>query len=1270
MSEQTLNDIEHIAVIGMAGRFPKANSVQEFWNNLRDGVHCSTEFSDDELRGRGLDEESICSSEYVKSGMVLDNIDLFDADFFGYNAKEAQTMDPQQRIFLELAWEALEDAGCCPEIYDGSIGVFAGTGASDYVKRIPASQNSLTSGFDSFQAMMGNDVDFLTTRVSYKLNLTGPSLTLQTACSTSLVAVHMASQQLISYQCDVALAGGVSIRLPQDIGYMYRDGMIWSPDGVCRAFDANSQGTVFGRGAGIVVLKRLSEAIEEKDHIYAVIKGTAINNDGALKVGYTAPSVEGQSQVISLAQNLSNTPAHTIDYIEAHGTGTPLGDPIEIEALTQTFRKDTDQKGFCAIGSVKTNIGHLDTAAGIAGLIKTVMALKHREIPPSLHFTKPNPNIDFAGSPFYVVNSLKPWPETKSPRRAGVSAFGIGGTNSHAVLEEAPLQDMEMASRKQQLLLLSAKNEAALDARCESLAHHLEENPEISLADTAYTLVMGRTHFKHRRVIVASNPKEAAQALCSDTHPAAPIFPKKARKNSIVFMFSGQGSQYINMCKDLYEQEPYFKQEVDTCAEALLPHLDLDIRTILFPENDGKEEKNLINQTYLTQPSLFVIEYSLAKLLIQWGVTPKAMVGHSIGEYVAACLAGVFSLDDALALVAARGRMMQDLEPGAMLAVPLSEDETKKILPKELSIAVINAPQLTVVSGTTDEIEKFQEHLQSEHQLEGKPLHTSHAFHSNMMEPILAAFTERVASMQRNSPKLPFVSNVSGEWITPEQATSPEYWATHLREAVRFYDCISTLLGNKFKHFLEVGPGQVLSQLTKQHPDSEKSCIFTTTRRPVERKEDLAEILKGLGQLWSAGISIDWRSFYADQSQNKLPLPTYPFQRKSYWIEAPQQPQAVTTPAAGPRVRPVTSAKEPEVKDTPAFNGPRNDLELQISTVFSELLGLQKIDIRSNFFDIGGDSLLAANLLANLSKTCDSKLSLADIFENPTIEELATLITSGGGNVRSSILPLNDGKGEHLIYFVVGIHIYHALAQELEDTASCFGTFLPAEEALFNSGANSNQWTASDLAAAYRKEIEKHSNGRPLTLVGVSFGGVVAYELARQFEERGQTVPLLVMLDSLLPSGMQRDYVKWLKTKSKELNTRDFGKLAGKIKSKLSAKAGIRKRQSDACAPQAPPIGGAPGFVPDQRLLVYADAVDRFEAMEVTTTYGGRTLLVAAQDAIRGPGFRIDPHFGWKKHIAGEFHLGSAPGDHLGILKVPNVEKTAEIIRGILLNGK
>ncbi|GAB1539815.1 hypothetical protein NUACC21_24820 [Scytonema sp. NUACC21] len=646
---------------------------------------------------------------------------------------------------------------------------------------------------------------------------------------------------------------------------------------------------------GIVVLKRLADAIADGDNIYAVIKGTAINNDGSGKVGYTAPSVNGQAEVVAEALALADAEPETISYIEAHGTGTALGDPIEIAALTKVFRASTEKKGFCAIGSVKTNIGHLDAAAGVAGLIKTVLALQYKLIPQSLNFEQPNPQIDFANSPFYVNTKLKEWKTTHLPRRAGVSSLGIGGTNAHVILEEAPNLPESSPSRPWQLLLLSAKTDSALQIATENLAKHLVQHPDLKLADVAYTLQVGRSSFNHRRMVVCQNIQDAIGVLESQEPKRVVTHFEEPIERFITFMFSGQGSQYVDMARELYQTESVFREVVDNCSLILTPHLGLDLRSVLYPQESEKEvAAEKLQQTSIAQPALFAIEYALAQLLMSWGISGQAMIGHSIGEYVAACIAGVMSLEDALALVATRGRLMQQMPTGAMLSIPLSEAEVKTLLNEQLSLAANNAPSLCVVSGTHDAINALQEQLAARG-IECRRLHTSHAFHSQMMEPVLEPFIKVVKKIKLNSPKIPFISNITGTWITTEQATDAYYWAQHLRQPVQFSAGISTLLQEPNRILLEVGPGRTLCTLIKQHThQSAGQVVLPSLRHPQEQNSDIAYLLDTLGKLWLAGVPINWSGFYTGEERHRVPLPTYPFERQRYWIE-PEKPVQLLT---------------------------------------------------------------------------------------------------------------------------------------------------------------------------------------------------------------------------------------------------------------------------------------------------------------------------------------------------------------------------------------
>ncbi|MCC5623185.1 type I polyketide synthase, partial [Nostoc sp. CHAB 5715] len=913
-SQDTHNALKGIAVIGMAGRFPGAKSVERFWQNLQDGVESISIFTDDELVSSGLDPTLVRDPSYVKARAVLENIEMLDASFFGFTPKEATIMDPQHRLFLECAWEALENAGYDPEADKELTGVYAGASLSSYLINNLVSDPNLTKS-GSLPIAISNDKDYLSTRVSYKLNLKGPSISVNTACSTSLVAVHLACQGLLSYQCDRALAGGVTIEVPHKEGYFYQEGGITSPDGRCRAFDAKAQGCPSGNGVGIVVLKRLEDALADGDCIYAVIKGSAINNDGSEKVSFTAPSVTGQAEVIASAQAIAGFDPETVTYVETHGTGTALGDPIEIRALKKAFSAGTNKKGFCAIGSVKTNVSHLNAAAGVTGLIKTVLALKYKQIPSSLHFEQSNPEIDFANSPFYVNTQLHEWKTDGTKRRAGVSSFGIGGTNAHVVLEEAPTVESSGKSRPWQLLVVSAKTDSALETATANLVNHLQQHPELNLADVAYTLQVGRHGLSHRRTVVCQDTEDAIAALQNPKRVLTST--QDINERPVVFMFTGLGTHYVNMGCELYQLEPTFREHLDRCCSLFEPLLGLNLKEVIYPISSAKQEATKeksgidlrqmlgrdpespdpaaqkLNQTYLTQPALFAIEYALAQLWISWGIRPVAMIGYSIGEYTAATLAGVLSLEDAITLVAKRAQMIQELPGGAMLAVPLTEEEVQLFLSEKLSLSAVNGSFQCVLAGTTQAVEELSHELSAKG-LACRQLQTSHAFHSYMMEAIANSFTELVQTINLKPPQIPYLSNVTGTWITPEQATNPSYWTQHMCQPVLFADGVNQLWTQHSPILLEIGPGQALSSLAMQCLDNvsdDNKVVLSSLRYAYEQQSDVAFILNTLGQLWLEGIKIDWSGFHTHERRHRLPLPTYPFERQRYWIE----PQKLST---------------------------------------------------------------------------------------------------------------------------------------------------------------------------------------------------------------------------------------------------------------------------------------------------------------------------------------------------------------------------------------
>ncbi|BBC27136.1 type I polyketide synthase [Pseudanabaena sp. ABRG5-3] len=870
-----------IAVIGLAGKFAGSKTIDDFWKNLEAGVEVISPF---EKKSESAPEQNI-----TRVGSILEDVDKFDAAFFGFNPREAEAMDPQHRLFLEAAWEALEDAGCRSETETRPIGVFAGVGMGTYLLYNLSPNQGLIESRGFLQTLVGVDKDYLPTRVSYKLNLKGPSMSVGTACSSSMVAVHLACQSLLSGECDIALAAGVSVKVPQSELTLSPDEIV-SPDGHCRAFDSQANGTVGGNGLGVVVLKRLEDAIADRDQIYAVVKGSAINNDGAMKVGYTAPSQEGQAKVIRAAQMMAEVDPATITYMEAHGTGTAMGDPIEVAAMTQAFRVATDRNQFCAIGSVKTNMGHLDAAAGITGFIKTVLMLHHKKIPPSINFDTPNPQIDFAHSPFFVNTQLTDWKTNGHPRRAGVSSFGFGGTNVHAVLEEAPalLPIETLQPRALQILTLSTKTPTALKQATVNLGDRLQQKSDLQLADVAYTLGTGRWALPRRRFVIASTTENAVQALTT----SAQQFTGHTEANNppVMFMFTGQGSQYVNMARGLYTSEATFREECDRCFQILLEQHQLDLKPILFSDDtDQQSATKQLTQTAIAQPALFTIEYALAKLWMSWGVQPQAMIGHSIGEYVAACISGVFSLSDALTLVAMRGQLMQQQPTGAMLSINASVQDIQPFLKENLYLAVSNSPTLTVVSGSKEAIAQLQQQLSAKGII-SHLLRTSHAFHSPMMEGAIAPLVEHLRGVKLNSPQIPFISNVTGTWISANSATDPLYWAQHLRQPVQFSQGIAELLTNPEAIFLEVGAGRTLSTLTKQQASDR--TILCSLPHPQERGSDVSDLelmLKTLGQLWLNGVEIDWTSFYDQQPCQIVSLPTYPFERQRYWIDPPSE---------------------------------------------------------------------------------------------------------------------------------------------------------------------------------------------------------------------------------------------------------------------------------------------------------------------------------------------------------------------------------------------
>ncbi|MEM7116112.1 MAG: amino acid adenylation domain-containing protein [Chloroflexota bacterium] len=999
-----------IAVVGMAGRFPKARNLDQFWQNLVSGVESIHTLTDEQLEGVELEfEKAKTDPDYVRARGMLDDIDLFDAKFFGLTPREARALDPQQRIWLETAWTALENAGYTPEKYDGAIGVYAGAYYNGYLfynlleDRAAIEQLVRFRSLDAFLNIISNDKDYLPTRTSFLFNLKGPSVNVQTACSTSLVAVAQACQSLLNFECDMTLAGGICVAVPQEKGYFYQEGGMTSADGHCRPFDDKATGTVFSSGVGIVVLKRLEDALADGDTISAIIRGAALNNDGAQKASYTAPSVDGQAEVISLAQAIADVDPETISYVEAHGTATPLGDPIEVAGLTKAFRQQTDKTQFCGLGSVKSNVGHLDAASGVTGLLKTVMALQNEELPPTLHYEKPNREIDFENSPFYVVNKRTPWPKGKEPRRAGVSSFGVGGTNAHVVVEEAPELPATTGARPRQLILVSGKTETAVSTQAANLTNALTDQ---NLADAAYTLAVGRADHPYRRAYVVDSVAKAAELLRSPKQTTEKTIDKNA---PVVFMFPGQGSQHVNMGRELYETEPTFRATVDECAAILQPLLDLDLRDLLYPESlSADEAAKQLQQTAVAQPAIFTIEYALAQLWLEWGIQPSAMVGHSVGEFAAACLAGVFSLEDALTILATRAKLMQAVAPGSMRAVRLSLDELQPHLGNGVTLAANNAPNICIVSGPTDAIEAFDHRLDAAG-IATIELHTSHAFHSEMMDEVLEAFETAVSATTRHAPQLPILSTLTGTWLTNKQAVDPVYWTQQLRQPVRFSQAIRALQEEPGRVYLEVGPGNTLSTSTRQHPDPTMTVIASLGHAKAP-KPALETMLEALGKLWLAGANIDWTGFYQHETRRRIPLPTYPFERQRYWVEPPPLESAPSTQKSSTGFQPVeqtlqlinnhsqdgyvteATVLETVNQEDVMTQHRRQKVSEKLGEILYDLSGIEfaTADYATPFVEMGFDSLTLTQVSSALKGELSVSIKFRKLLENVnTVDALA-----------------------------------------------------------------------------------------------------------------------------------------------------------------------------------------------------------------------------------------------------------------------------------------
>ncbi|GMT99726.1 hypothetical protein KH5H1_38460 [Corallococcus caeni] len=1132
-----------VAVVGLALRFPGAEDARQYWRNLVGGVDSITRLDAAGRARLGLPQ----GDAWITAAGVLEEAEGFDAAFFGYSPSEAEQMDPQHRTLLECAWAAMESAGYAPRGRPMRAAVYAGAGFTTYGGRGSAGE---------LGGALGLSGDFLATRVSYELDLTGPAMTVQSACSTSLVALHLACQSLLAGECDLALAGGVSIRTPQLAAHRNQEGGILAPDGRCRPFDVHAAGTVVGNGVGVLVLKRLADAVADGDSIRALVLGTALNNDGGAKTGFSAPSVQGQTAVIREALSVAGVSPSDVSYVEAHGTATALGDPIEVAALKQAFQGAPE--GACGLGAVKSNFGHLDAAAGVAGVIKTVLSMEHRTLPPTLNFTKPHPMLELEGSPFQVVGSARAW-EGPLPLRAGVTALGIGGTNAHVVLQEAPvLPDTDAPRRGEEVLLLSAKTQGALERMTTALAERLREHAAsggtveaasraeagatkglalvdedsasrepsasgASLADAAHTLQVGRARFPWRRFVVVRHGEDVAALLDGQSPPGEDAASRirtvfdEGESRGVAFLFPGGGAQRVNM-GEAFLREPAFRKAIDTCAEWLRGPLGADLRDVLFagPERFDAAAREL-DRPLWSQPALFVCDWALAQLWLSWGVKPEALLGHSLGEYVAACLAGVFTLEEALGLVVARGRLMEAMPLGGMVSVLASVEQVTALVGTAVSVAAINGPETCVLSGPLPELEAAERALTARG-IEHKRVRYARAAHSSMMEPYLEGFAREVARVKLRAPSLPVVSSLTGRWLQEREATSPDYWVRHLRHTVRFSDALGCLLESGDRALIEVGPGTTLTALARQHPARKTQPVLAT----LPTKGDApGSALSALGEAWAAGVDVDWERIRDGERRRRVDLPTYSFDHEHYSLDD-AAPGPVARDAMAARAKAIVP---PKPKGRAVRRGervaPRDATERTLVECFQTLFRLDDVGIHDDFFALGGDSLVALRLLAMISERFGKRLALKEMLTAPTVELLARKL---GGKEEARALPpgmalLQQGTRGPPLFFVHAAGgqavFYRDLARAIDADRTAY-----AFESRGLEPDGPLHTSVDEMATAYLEGVRALQPTGPYLLVGASFGGAVAYEMARRLTAEGQAVPLCAMLDTPGPGDI------------------------------------------------------------------------------------------------------------------------------------------------------
>ena len=995
-----------IAIVGLAGRFPGAESIEEFWCNLRDGVESISFLSDADLEAAGVEAQRRRDHRYIRAAAPIPGIDLFDAGFFEMSAREAQLTDPQHRLLLECAWHALEDAGCDPRRYAGDIGVFAGAGRNTYFLRNIYGNEQVGETLEDYQVIIGSDNDYLATRIAFKLNLTGPAVTVQTACSTSLVAIHMACRSLLSGECDMAIAGGVSVRVPQKAGYLYKDSGTSSPDGHTRPFDTKARGGVFGSGVGVAVLKPLETAIADGDSIRAVIKGSAINNDGASKTGFTAPSAAGQATAIRNALAAGQVDPLTISYVEAHGTGTLKGDPIEIEAIKLALGVDRTSSTPCTIGSVKGNVGHLDAASGITGLIKTVLALENEALPGTVNFEQPNPACGLEASPFLVSSRLSTWKRGERPRRAGVTSLGFGGTNAHVIVEEAPLPALRRkSSRRAHLLVLSAKTGSALNRSMANLAAYLRKNPTVDLASVAFTLQTGRAEFAARGMVVCESVVDAVAALESLDPERIRVTLSSGGPRPLTFLFPGYGSHDAKILRRLYETEPAFRSAIDLGCEQFEAEFGLDVREP-FLEADSEGNADAIRDTlFYSQSTLFLTCYALAQLWKSWGVEPESVVGYGVGEIVAGVVAGVIPLRDAVRMTGERSRIIQELPAGAMISVALSEEHVRPLIGNGLDIAAAHGPEQTIVSGSCQEVEVFKARLTDLH-VPFDMLEARHGYQSRMMEPLIAPYRAMSATVKFRPPEIDFISTATGKRATRGELTSPYYWADEACTMIRFSQAVETLAASADRIFLEVGTGEILSKLIRSHPAVRKDHVVLSSSPSARMQgQDEPSALETLGRLWLVGQPVCWKGVYSEEQPRQISLPGYPFEKERHWIERsensihdtrPESPPPRTVIPEAAAISPIEEVNYPTVSSVASVKRQaptsRSTIEEQVADLWRQMLGIKDFAMDSDFLELGGDSLVAVQMISRIRDLFSVELPMSEFLGSPTVAAMAESI--------------------------------------------------------------------------------------------------------------------------------------------------------------------------------------------------------------------------------------------------------------------------------------